>query len=108
MRREESQLGEIEIQDLGGKITTIPAYVCGHCNGVVALNPNRHRERRKCTRCGSLICEMNPVCLTECLDLTNIARCHFEGEHGLRASAVMHGATTSEQVDRFVFDRRSH
>ena len=86
----------------------IPAYVCGHCSDMVVLNPTRERPRRKCQRCGSLICEQSPICLSECIPVHELANDNFRGPLGPRAQAVMMGARTSNEVDLLIQKESLH
>lgn len=50
---------------LGGGEQHTPTLTCAHCNTVVLLNPNRRRERARCRRCNSYVCD-RPGCRAEC------------------------------------------
>jgi hypothetical protein len=52
-------LGELCVDDrpAGGTLIEIPTYTCTHCNRVVAMNPERKRERYKCRGCNHHICD---------------------------------------------------
>lgn len=93
------QLGAVVEVDPNGHSRELPSYVCGHCSDVVVLNPMRVRERRKCVRCGSLICEDRPICMTECLPQHALVLESGPSPLALRANAVLDGARTSEEVD---------
>jgi hypothetical protein len=98
----DKQLGVVLEVDPSGRSRELPSYVCGHCSDVVVLNPLRTRERRKCIRCGSLICEERAICMAECLPQHALALENSSSPLALRANAVLDGARTSEEVDRML------
>lgn len=96
---QDSGIDEIHLIDAEGNEKILPGYVCGHCSDHVVLDPNRKRPRTKCSRCGSLICEMRPACLQECLPIHSI----MPGDKLLpRVQALLDGAQTSEEIDRLL------
>ena len=50
----------------GGGELVVPTLTCAHCNCVVLLNPLRTRERHRCHRCNSYVCD-KPGCRAECV-----------------------------------------
>lgn len=40
-----------------GTIFEAPTFTCGHCGGVVVMNPARRRERAFCSRCACTLCD---------------------------------------------------
>lgn len=90
---------DIEISQ-GGKMTSLPAYTCGHCSNVIVLRPERQRERKRCLSCMRLICEMSEICSSHCTPLYELAKDHFEGagEFGKYIPAIMVGVGTKEEA----------
>lgn len=41
----------------GKGLFEIPTYTCSHCETIVAINPDRRRDRAYCTGCDHLICD---------------------------------------------------
>lgn len=41
----------------GGQNFEAATYTCTHCEAVVVMNPERKRERYRCTGCNHLICD---------------------------------------------------
>ena len=93
------QLGLAQVVGADGTVQEWPTYVCGHCSDVIGLNPMRKRPSLKCKRCGALICELRPVCQTECIPIHALE----PGDPlAARAELVLGGARTSEEVDRLL------
>lgn len=89
-------------------IQEIPSYVCGHCNNVIALNPDRRRERRLCLRCGSLICEKTELCREICTPIHALAKDHFEDVRwGRYAAPILSGAETIAQAEAMLINGAS-
>jgi hypothetical protein len=70
--------GVVQITDESGKVTSYPAYGCGHCSDPVVLNPARKRERLTCTDCGKWICEQKELCQVGCTPIYALADDHLE------------------------------
>lgn len=49
----------------GGTLQELNTLTCVHCNRVVALNPERERERGWCWKCDAYVCDFK-VCIEEC------------------------------------------
>lgn len=79
---------------------TIPTYTCGHCSDVIAMRPDRKRERTRCKKCMRLICEKKELCRLDCTPLYAMAQDHFEnvGEHGKLVPAIMAGCETLDEA----------
>jgi hypothetical protein len=39
------------------QVVEMATYTCTHCNGVVIMNPERHRPREFCKGCNHMICD---------------------------------------------------
>lgn len=94
-----NDFGELHITSPEGKVEVKPTYCCGHCTGIVVMNPNRTRERVKCYSCQKFLCERNPICMDTCTPMHAMAKDHFEGagKFGERVNAIMAGCTTVEE-----------
>lgn len=54
-----AQAAGLDPRALGaGKLFESATITCGHCGGIVVLNPNRSRERGHCMRCDAYICDV--------------------------------------------------
>lgn len=93
------QLGLAQVMSADGTVREWPTYVCGHCSDVIGLNPLRTRPSVKCQRCGAMICELRPICQTECIPIHSLAP---EDPLAARAQLVLDGARTTEEVDRLL------
>lgn len=95
----DGQFGMVTTVSPDGRSQDLPAYVCGHCSDVVVLNPARQRPRRKCGRCGAMLCEERQVCLAECIPQHSLLTAEPNEPLARRAAAVLDGARTSAEVD---------
>jgi len=89
-------MNELYAVNINGK--DFPAYTCGHCSGIVMVNPKRV-ERRTCSSCGRWLCGTNELCNSGCTPIHAMARDHFEGagDFGKFVPAIMQGVTTLEE-----------
>lgn len=62
-----------EMTEWGARTYSVPCYTCGHCSNIIALRPDRYRERKSCYVCGRLICEKSEICNTHCTPIHKLA-----------------------------------
>lgn len=93
------EFGELTVTEHGRK-TTYPCYTCAHCNKVIVMRADRTRERKRCLKCGGLVCEKTQLCREICTPINQLAKDHFSGnsEYGTFAPAILNGAKTIDEA----------
>lgn len=76
-------------------------YCCGHCSGVVVMNPERKRERVSCYACQRWLCETNELCRVQCTPIHALARDRFEAPDSWTklVPAIMGGCQTVAEAE---------
>src|SRR5688572_29779309 len=99
----DKEIGAIEhIDETGEVVTSVPFYMCGHCNTTILLRSSRPRPRVRCSHCSKLICEKTQICKETCTPVRDLALDKLEGrvarKYGTYLDATLTGVQTFAEV----------